>query len=293
MIPYSYYIDKFLNYIEIEKNYSIHTCNNYRQDLEDFDKFLKSNQQMDIRDIDYFILRKFLSLLNKKKLNKRTISRKISTLKSFFKFLLREGVLTNNPALSLIYPRLDKPLPKFLTEAQVKKVLELPDKNKLLGLRDKAILEFLYSTGARVSEMVSLKRDELDLIGGVVKVSGKGKKERLLPLGEPAIESIRQYLLNRKDNQRALFLNKNNKPLKDRGVRFIISKYIKNAALSLDVSPHVFRHSFATHLINHGADLRSVQELLGHSSISTTQIYTHISLDSLKKIYQKTHPRAK
>jgi integrase/recombinase XerC len=248
---------------------------------------------MDIRDIDYFILRKFLSLLNKKKLNKRTISRKISTLKSFFKFLLREGILTNNPALSLIYPRLDKPLPKFLTEAQVKKVLELPDKNKLLGLRDKAILEFLYSTGARVSEMVSLKRDELDLIGGVVKVSGKGKKERLLSLGEPAIESIRQYLLNRKDNQRALFLNKNNKPLKDRGVRFIISKYIKNAALSLDVSPHVFRHSFATHLINHGADLRSVQELLGHSSISTTQIYTHISLDSLKKIYQKTHPRAK
>jgi integrase/recombinase XerC len=293
MIPYSYYIDKFLNYIEIEKNYSIHTCNNYRQDLEDFDRFLKSNQQMDIRDIDYFILRKFLSLLNKKKLNKRTISRKISTLKSFFKFLLREGILTNNPALSLIYPRLDKPLPKFLTEDQVKKVLELPDKNKLLGLRDKAILEFLYSTGARVSEMVSLKRDELDLIGGVVKVSGKGKKERLLPLGEPAIESIRQYLLNRKDNQRALFLNKNNKPLKDRGVRFIISKYIKNAALSLDVSPHVFRHSFATHLINHGADLRSVQELLGHSSISTTQIYTHISLDSLKKIYQKTHPRAK
>jgi integrase/recombinase XerC len=293
MIPYSYYRDKFLNYIEIEKNYSIHTCNNYRQDLEDFDRFLKSNQQMDIRDIDYFILRKFLSLLNKKKLNKRTISRKISTLKSFFKFLLREGILTNNPALSLIYPRLDKPLPKFLTEDQVKKVLELPDKNKLLGLRDKAILEFLYSTGARVSEMVSLKRDELDLIGGVVKVSGKGKKERLLPLGEPAIESIRQYLLNRKDNQRALFLNKNNKPLKDRGVRFIISKYIKNAALSLDVSPHVFRHSFATHLINHGADLRSVQELLGHSSISTTQIYTHISLDSLKKIYQKTHPRAK
>ncbi|MCF7870857.1 MAG: tyrosine recombinase XerC [Candidatus Omnitrophica bacterium] len=293
MIPYSYYIDKFLNYIEIEKNYSIHTCKNYRQDLGDFGRFLKSNQEMDIKDIDYFILRKFLSLLNKRKLNKRTISRKISTLKSFFKFLLREGVLTDNPAISLIYPRLEKPLPKFLTESQVRKVLELPDKNKLLGLRDKAILEFLYSTGARVSEMVSLKRDELDLIGGVVKVSGKGKKERLLPLGEPAVESIRQYLLNRKDSQRALFLNKNHKPLSDRGVRFIISKYIKNASLSLDVSPHVFRHSFATHLINHGADLRSVQELLGHSSISTTQIYTHISLDSLKKIYQKTHPRAK
>ncbi|MCF7873288.1 MAG: tyrosine recombinase XerC [Candidatus Omnitrophica bacterium] len=293
MVPYSYYIDKFLNYIEMEKNYSIHTCKNYKQDLKEFEKFLKNNEEVDIKEIDYFILRKFLSLLNKKNLNKRTVSRKISTLKSFFKFLLRERILKNNPAVSLIYPRLDKPLPKFLTEDQVKKILKLPDTNKLLGLRDKAILEFLYSTGARVSEMVSLKKDNLDLIGGVVKVTGKGRKERLLPLGEPAIESIRNYLSSRQDNQRALFLNKNNKQLGDRGVRLIISKYIKNAALSLDVSPHVFRHSFATHLLNHGADLRSVQELLGHSSISTTQIYTHISLDSLKKMYQKTHPRAR
>ncbi|MCF7887029.1 MAG: tyrosine recombinase XerC [Candidatus Omnitrophica bacterium] len=293
MVPYSYYIDKFLNYIEMEKNYSAHTCKNYRQDLKEFKKFIKSNEEIDIKEIDYFILRKFLSLLNKKKLNKRTISRKISTLKSFFKFLLRERILKNNPAASLIYPRLDKPLPKFLTEDQVEKILKLPNTNKLLGLRDKAILEFLYSTGARVSEMVSVKLDNLDLIGGVVKVTGKGRKERLLPLGEPAIESIREYLSSRSDSQRALFLNKNNKPLGDRGVRSIISKYIKNAALSLDVSPHVFRHSFATHLLNHGADLRSVQELLGHSSISTTQIYTHVSLDSLKKMYRKAHPRAK
>jgi integrase/recombinase XerC len=293
MVPYSYYIDKFLNYIEMEKNYSSHTCKNYKQDLEEFKKFIKSNEEIDIKEIDYFILRKFLSLLNKKKLNKRTISRKISTLKSFFKFLLRERILKNNPAASLIYPRLDKPLPKFLTEDQVEKILKLPNTNKLLGLRDKAILEFLYSTGARVSEMVSVKLDNLDLIGGVVKVTGKGRKERLLPLGEPAVESIREYLSRRDDNQRALFLNKNNKPLGDRGVRSIISKYIKNAALALDVSPHIFRHSFATHLLNHGADLRSVQELLGHSSISTTQIYTHVSLDSLKKMYQKAHPRAK
>ncbi|MFO8053019.1 MAG: tyrosine recombinase XerC [Candidatus Omnitrophota bacterium] len=293
MVPYSYYIDKFLNYIEMEKNYSIHTCKNYKRDLKEFEKFIKSNDEVDIKEIDYFILRKFLSLLNKKKLNKRTISRKISTLKSFFKFLLRERILKNNPAASLIYPRLDKPLPKFLTEDQVRKILELPDTNKLLGVRDKAILELLYSTGARVSELVSIKLDNLDLIGGVVKVTGKGKKERLLPLGEPAIESIRLYLSGRRDDQRVLFLNKNNKPLGDRGVRLIISKYIKNAALSLDVSPHVFRHSFATHLLNHGADLRSVQELLGHSSISTTQIYTHISLDSLKKMYQRTHPRAR
>lgn len=293
MVPYSYYIDKFINYIEIEKNYSPHTCKNYRRDLEEFGNFLKSNSVSDIKDIDYFFLRKFLSLLNKKKLSKRTVSRKISTLKSFFKLLLREKIIKNNPASSLIYPRLDKPLPKFLTESQVKTVLELPDTTKILGLRDKAILEFLYSTGARVSEMVSLKKEDLDLLGGVAKAVGKGRRERLLPLGQPAVEAIRQYLRRRQDQERALFLNKNNKPLGDRGVRFVISSYIKKAALLFKVSPHVFRHSFATHLLNRGADLRSVQELLGHSSISTTQVYTHVSLDSLKKVYQKTHPRAK
>lgn len=293
MIPYSYYIDKFINYIEMEKNYSAHTCSNYRRDLEEFRLFLEENKVGDIKSIDYFILRKFISFLNKKKLSKRTISRKISSLKSFFKLLLREKVLSKNAAASLIYPRLDKPLPKFLTENQMKEILDLPDTSKLLGLRDKAILEFLYSTGARVSEMVSLRAEDVDLIGGVVKVMGKGKKERFLPLGEPAVESIRDYLKSRKDSNRALFLNKNSKPLGDRGVRLIISNYIKKASLLLNISPHVFRHSFATHLLNHGADLRSVQELLGHSSISTTQIYTHVSLDSLKKIYQKTHPRAK
>ncbi len=293
MIPHSYYIDKFINYIELEKNYSIHTCQNYRRDLKEFEEFLKNNKIEDVKNIDYFVLRKFVSLLNKKKLSKRTISRKISTLKSFFRLLVREKVLKNNPASSLIYPRLDKPLPKFLTESQVEKILDLPNTKKLLGLRDRAILEFLYSTGARVSEMVSLKKEDLDLIGGVVKVFGKGKKERILPLGEPAIESLRDYLKARVDEQRALFLNKNNKPLGDRGVRSIISNYIKKAAFLFKVSPHVFRHSFATHLLNRGADLRSLQELLGHSSIATTQIYTHVSLDSLKKVYQKTHPRAK
>lgn len=293
MALYSYYIDKFINYIEIEKNYSLHTSKNYRRDLEEFANFLKNNYSGEIKDIDYFILRKFLSFLNKKKLSRRTISRKISTLKSFFKLLVKEKVLKNNPSASLIYPRLDKPLPKFLTEKQVKEFLELPDVSKLLGLRDRAILESLYSTGARVAELVSLKTDDLDLIGGVVKVMGKGKKERLLPLGEPAIESIKSYLEKRNSQSRTLFLNKNNKPLSDRGVRLIIANYIKKASLMFKVSPHIFRHSFATHLLDHGADLRSVQELLGHSSISTTQIYTHVSLDSLKKVYQKTHPRAK
>jgi site-specific recombinase XerD len=207
--------------------------------------------------------------------------------------MVREKILKNNPATSLIYPKLEKPLPKFLTEEEVKKILEIPCGDDFISLRDKAILEFLYSTGARVSELVSLKRSDLDLIGGIIKVKGKGRKERLLPLGEPAIESIKRYLDKRKDNNPFLFVNQRGKPLTDRGVRLIVERYIKKVFLSLKVSPHTFRHSFATHLLNRGADLRSVQELLGHSSISTTQVYTHLTIDILKKIYDKAHPRAK
>ncbi|MCF7907758.1 MAG: tyrosine recombinase XerC [Candidatus Omnitrophica bacterium] len=293
MNSFSYYIDKFINYLTIEKNYSQHTAINYQRDLNEFSEFLDSRNCRDIKSIDYFLLRKFLGVLSEKRLDKRTISRKISTLKSFFKFILREGIMKNNPAASLIYPRLDKPLPKFLTEKEVGLVLNLPKGDGVLVLRDKAILEFLYSTGARVSEMTALKIDEVDLIGGIVKVKGKGRKERLLPLGEPAVVSIKQYVDARLDDTKALFVNRRNGPLSDRGVRLIISKYIKKAALNLHVSPHTFRHSFATHLLNRGADLRSVQELLGHSTIATTQIYTHLTIDSLKNVYQKAHPRAR
>lgn len=293
MIPFSYYSDKFLNYLTIEKNYSEHTIKEYKADLNEFGQFLDSRGGKDIKAIDYFVLRKFLSLLSERKLKKRSLSRKISTLKSFFKFALREGLIKSNPASALIYPRLDKPLPKFLTENQVKKILELPCGTDCMALRDKAILEFLYSTGARVFEMVSLKSDQLDLISGIVKVKGKGRKERLLPLGEPAILSIKKYLDSRTDNDKALFINKRGTALSDRGVRMIISKYMKKTAMNLKISPHTFRHSFATHLLNRGADLRSVQELLGHSSISTTQVYTHLTIDSLKNVYQKAHPRAK
>jgi integrase/recombinase XerC len=293
MIPFSYYMDKFLNYLTIEKNYSPHTLINYKIDLKEFDEFLKSDKETDIKDIDYFILRKFLSILSAKEIKKRTISRKISTLKSFFKFMVREGEIKNNPASSLIYPRLDKPLPKFLTEEEVKKILEIPSSGELTSLRDKAILEFLYSTGARVSELASLKIEDVDLIGGIAKVTGKGRKERLLPLGEPTILSIKKYLDKRTDNNPSLLINKRGGTLTDRGIRNIIDRYIKKAAFSLKISPHVFRHSFATHLLNRGADLRSVQELLGHSSISTTQIYTHLTIDTLKKVYDRTHPRAK
>jgi tyrosine recombinase XerC len=293
MITFSYYISKFLNYLSIEKNYSPHTLTNYRVDLEEFGNFLNSQSQKDIKSIDYFLLRKFLAYLNEKRLSKRSISRKISTFKSFFKFMVREGVIKNNPAASLIYPRLERPLPKFLTEEEVKKIIQAPQGDSLIHLRDRAILEFLYSTGARVSEVVSLKINDVDLISGIAKVKGKGRKERLLPLGEPAVESVKHYLDKRKDNNPFLFINRRGGVLTDRGVRVIIQRHIRKISLSLKISPHIFRHSFATHLLNRGADLRSVQELLGHHSISTTQVYTHLTIDTLKQVYDKAHPRAK
>ena len=293
MISFSHYIDRFLNYLNIEKNYSSHTINNYAADLREFGDFLESRGGKDIKRIDYFLLRKFLSVLSERKLNKRTLSRKISTMKSFFKFMLRESLIKSNPASSLIYPRLDKPLPNFLTEKEIGSMLKLPKGGELLVLRDKAILEFLYSTGARVSEMVLLKKENVDFISGIAKVRGKGRKERLLPLGEPAINSLKKYVDKRSDSNPSLFVNKRLGTLTDRGVRDIIYKYVKKAAIVSKVSPHTFRHSFATHLLDRGADLRSVQELLGHSSISTTQVYTHLTIDSLKSVYQKAHPRAK
>jgi integrase/recombinase XerC len=292
MIPFSYYIDKFLNYLKIERNYSAHTVVNYGVDLREFNAFLSEySKDISIKEIDYFLLRKFLAVLSTKQLNKRTIARKISTLKSFFKFLLREELIDNNPANSLIYPKLDKNLPHFLTEKDISKILKLPVKNDLWGRRDKAILEILYSSGARISEIISLKINDLDLIGGVVKVTGKGNKQRLLPLGEPAILALKSYLDCRSGRCPYLFINHRYKKLSSRGARMIVNKYVNKVSASLKVSPHTFRHSFATHLLNRGADLRSVQELLGHSSIAATQIYTHLTIDSLKKIYNKAHPR--
>jgi tyrosine recombinase XerC len=292
MVPFSYYIDKFLNYLAIEKNYSGHTRINYQGDLKEFESFLAQQEVKDIKEIDYFILRKFLANLAEKQLNKRSVSRKISTLKSFFKFMVREQEIKANPAASLIYPRLEKNLPTFLTEEQVTNIINIPKEETLLGLRDKAILEVLYSTGARVSELVSLKLTDVDLISGIIKVMGKGRKERLLPLGEPAILSLKQYLDKRTDKGLFLFINRNKAQLTDRGVRMIVDKYIRKTAMAFKISPHTFRHTFATHLLNRGADLRCVQELLGHSSIATTQVYTHLTIDALKKVYEKAHPRA-
>jgi len=288
------FIEKFIRYLEIEKNYSKHTILNYHHDLEEFRKFL--GESGSIEKVNYLLLRKYLALLKEKALGSRTVSRRLSVLRSFFKFLAREGLLKNNPILSLSSPKLDKHLPQFLTEEEVTRLINVvvpKSKKDELSMRNKAILETFYSTGMRISEAVSLNIDDVDFITGTVKVMGKGKKERLVPIGDHAISALRNYLENRKKKQeQALFLNKNGKRITDRGVRGVMSRYVRLASIKEGVSVHTLRHSFATHLLNHGADLRSVQELLGHANLSTTQIYTHLTTEKLKSVYDKAHPRA-
>jgi integrase/recombinase XerC len=283
------YINKFISYLEIERNASIHTILNYQHDLKELSEFLKD---IPIEKVDYISLRKFLAFLKSRNLKPRTLARKISCLRTFFRFLSREGYLKSNPAALLLTPKLDRHLPKFLTEEEMIKLLEAPSKDDLFGLRDRAILESLYSTGMRIAELVGLNIEDIDFISGVVRVRGKGKKERLLPIGEKALSILREYLDKRKEQKTELFLNRNGRRLTDRGIRDILEKYIRLTSLKENISPHTLRHSFATHLLNRGADLRSVQELLGHVNLSTTQIYTHLSTERLKSVYDKSHPRA-
>ncbi len=282
-------IDQFLSVLEVEKNYSSHTILNYRIDLKEFAAFLG---QQPLAQVDYPVLRRFLAQLRTKNLKSRTVARKLSALRSFFKYLMRHKMIPHNPAALLVTPKLDKTLPHFLTEEDTLKMIDAPQEGKRYTLRDRAIFETLYSTGIRVSELVGLDTNHVDMVGNIVRVRGKGKKERLVPIGEKALEAIQAYLEKRSQNSPILFLNKNGTRLGARGVRGVVTKYIAQASIKEKVSPHMFRHSFATHLLNRGADLRSVQELLGHVNLSTTQIYTHLTMDKLKNVYDKAHPRA-
>jgi tyrosine recombinase XerC len=265
---------------------------NYRLDLEDFNRFCAGAE---LEKIDYLLLRKYLAVLKEKSLGSRSVGRRLSALRSFFKFLSREGYLKANPILALSSPKLDKHLPQFLTEEETAKLIEsafpVTDKDEL-GLRNRAILETFYSSGLRISELVGLRMEDVDFISGIIKVFGKGKKERMVPIGEAAIGAIRRYLERRKHKSESIFLNKFGARITTRGVRDVVGKYIIASGTKHGVSPHTLRHSFATHLLNRGADLRTVQELLGHANLSTTQIYTHLTTDKLKSVYDKAHPHA-
>jgi integrase/recombinase XerC len=266
---------------------------NYSIDLEAFSLFLGDK---DISSVDHLVLRRFLAEMRSKNFSKRTIARKLASLRTFFKFLYREGHIKSNPITAISTPKLDKTLPVVLDVDKVTRLVQSPKPDSETGLRDRAILETLYSTGTRVSELVGLDTGDVDFISGVIKVMGKGSKERICPIGDTALGAIRRYVEAKNPrkvrDKDAVFLNKSGRRLTDRSVRRIVDKHIKTASINAHISPHSLRHSFATHLLDRGADLRSVQELLGHMNLSTTQIYTHVTMERLREAYDKAHPRA-
>jgi integrase/recombinase XerC len=303
-------IDKFSSYLLDEKNYSRHTLLNYVRDLNDLYSFIArkiedKGAKIELKYIDEQTLKDFIAgfvLNSERKYSKCTISRKISTLKSFYKFLNRKKLYTANPARKLIFPKLPKNLPTVVDETALSNLLDLEYFSKdVWGLRDRAIMELLYSTGIRLNELVNLSIDNFDERNMVIKVRGKGRKERIIPIGIHAVGAVFAYLEKRDkyfeekemDNDMDVIFNaKNGKKLYPALVNRIAEKYISKVSEIKKKSPHVLRHSFATHMLNHGADIRAVKDLLGHASLSTTQIYTHVSVERLKEVYNKAHPKA-
>ena len=324
---------EFLNYLNFERHFSPHTAKCYSADLRQFCQYLGGGPSRDtggadaapsdyaggyvgepsagiavavstdmkqkLIGVDTEQIRRYLAHLGKLDYSKSTIARKLATLRSFYKFCLRRGHVPANPLASIRTPKQEKRLPKFLALEQISTLLQTPDDTTLLGARDRAMLEVLYSTGIRVSELVELNVADVDSIGQSLRVSGNGRKQRVAPIGLNALAAINKYTALRKGdprsvnfNQEALFVNKHGQRLSTRSVRRKLDKYLAQAGLDPSISPHTLRHTFATHMLENGADLRSVQELLGHQSISTTQVYTHVTARRLKAAYDEAHPRA-
>ena len=322
-------IQQFLNYLKFERRFSEHTAKCYGADLIQFGDFRlnRAQQQGGQRnddhgaayhddsgtavatatevEVDQLLLntdvgdaRAYLALLNEKGYSKATVARKLATLRSFFKYLVKVHEISSNPLTSIRTPKQEKKLPRFLEYEEVKRLLDTPPVDTWLGARDRAILETLYSTGIRVSELVALNLDDVDFLGEVIHIRGKGKKERIAPISSSALQCIQHYIefrnrraQNNNFDSRVLFVNKHGKRLSTRSVRRKMDKYLRMAGLDPAISPHTLRHSFATHMLNNGADLRSVQELLGHQSLSTTQVYTHLTTSKIKEVYENAHPR--
>ena len=294
--------ERFFRYLAVEKNSSELTIVNYRKDIQAFVDFSleRAKGTFTWEQVGALEIRSYLAYLNQKQYARRTIARRISALRSFYKYLLRENLVEYNPLSKVRSPKLDKKLPTFLDELEITQLLKLPDAGKPLGLRDQAILELLYATGCRVSELVGMTMDRLDLSNRFVLLSGKGKKERVVPLGHTCCLALEAYYPKRRVLMNAyggkehdfVFVNNRGGVLTDRSVRRILDKYINQLAIHKNVSPHTIRHTFATHLLEHGADLRAVQELLGHANLSTTQIYTHVSNERIAAVYEEKHPRA-
>jgi tyrosine recombinase XerC len=297
----------FLHYLESERNASEHTLRAYAADIRDFFSFQKETHPREsepvvdpdaVRRMDNLKLRAYLAHLFAQNFSRRSIARKLSSVRTFFAFANREGIIENNPAGEISTPKLGRRLPEFLSVEETKLLLECPPADSPAGIRDRAVLEVFYSTGVRVAELSGIKLNDMDLLGGLVKVTGKGGKQRIALLGRYAVEALRKYLdvrtsLDRGLSRKKVFLSRTGRPLQERDFHRIVTRYSRTLWGKRRVSPHTLRHSFATHLLDGGADLRDVQELLGHAQLSTTQIYTHVSAERLKIMYDRAHPHAR
>ncbi|MEK7703179.1 MAG: site-specific tyrosine recombinase/integron integrase [Nitrospirota bacterium] len=299
-------IHHFEQYLKIERNFSPHTTRSYLADLFHFQLFLETNKKTTPEQVDLLTLRAYLAILKKEGLSKSTIARKLSTLRSFFRYLMREGRIAQNPARAISTPKKEQRLPGCLTVDETQRLIgntknpspseenkkSVAIKSVRHGLRDCAILETFYSTGLRISELVSLKKENVNFSSGLIRVIGKGNKERVVPIGDVAMRAVEAYLAQTAISSATLFCSRHGDPMTTQTVYRIVKRYmgkIDRAAFS----PHTLRHTFATHLLEGGADLRSVQEMLGHASLSTTQRYTHLQIDHLMQVYDKAHPRGK
>jgi integrase/recombinase XerC len=302
-------IRKFTIHMEVERNLTPNTRNNYLIDIRQFQKFLTKNYTFaedsgvdTLMRVDHMMIRAFLGSLYREKVKKVTISRKVTALRTFFKYLLREGMVKNNPAEMIQAPRIEKYIPVFLSVDEMLALLKADGVTGATAFRDRAIIELFYSSGIRLSELVGLNTGDIDFIQGLIKVRGKGRKERVVPVGDPALAALREYLENRKEISETLsyggskdpvFVGKSGVRLSARTVARILDKMVLVSGLKRKISPHVLRHTFATHMMEAGADLRAIQELLGHQSLSTTQKYTSVSVGRLLEVYDKAHPKAR
>ncbi|MBT2688547.1 tyrosine recombinase XerC [Bacillus sp. ISL-47] len=293
------YLKLFIEYLQIEKNYSQYTIEHYQHDIREFLMFMSEQAIPDLKTVEYADVRVFLTKLFEKKLARKSVARKISSLRSFFRFLLREELVAENPFALVSIPKAEKKLPEFFYEEELQQLFEACDESTPLGQRNKALLELLYATGMRVSECSQIRLKDLDMYLSTVLVHGKGSKERYIPFGSFAQDALETYitegrkeLLSKGSLTENLFLNARGGPLTARGIREILNRLIEKSTLTGKIHPHMMRHTFATHLMANGADMRTVQELLGHAFLSSTQVYTHVTNEYLKKTYMAHHPRA-
>ena len=293
-------VRSFLEYLEVERHYTPNTLRSYESDLYHFTAYLRAHHTRSFGAVTRNLLRAYLGTLLEEGLTRKSVARKIASLRSFFRYAKRRKLVSSNPTLTIVSPKLEKRLPSYLDESSTKRLFDSVDTTSPIGRRNAAVLELFYSTGIRLSELIGLDVEDIDIVQGVVKVTGKGSKQRIVPVGRRAMQAVRAYLTDRaavlaaqgRKEQSALFLTPKGERLYPEAVIRMVKSSIGRISELEKRSPHVLRHTFATHLLNRGADLRAVKELLGHESLSTTQVYTHVSTEQMKKIYRQSHPKA-